>query len=354
MKKLLLTGYYGFNNYGDDLFVASLNAILKENFKDTSVVSACPSIKGVDSEWTVKQHCLGKYFSSSNIVGLLIRFISIIYPVYRSDLIVHGGGSLFENKGLGIRNVIRKFRKTGSSEVCLGISVSKGALKNAKVSRFLQEMNLILVRDRNSAINLRQAGFPKNKIFCSGDIASYYIFNTSSVKFLKKDVGVSICRCGNYSDDDYRSIIDSIVDFTANNRKRLKVFVLNPSDLELSIDLIAAAKAAKVEAYLIKSSSIGYIEKIQGCELFISMRMHGAVTAFLKYTPFVLIEYGEKCTEFLNDIGYGNIGRVKKIQSLNESLHFLLNSYRAPLINPKDYALAVNKSLNEALNECLS
>jgi polysaccharide pyruvyl transferase WcaK-like protein len=354
VNKVLLAGYFGFNNYGDDLFVASFNKVLKQNFTNIYVVSACPSIQGVQSEWIVSNSYFSTNFSSLNIIGSLIRSLSIIFPSYRSDLIIHGGGSLFERHGLGVKRIIRASKRIRSSEVCLGISVSEKSLTNFQTLKFLKGMNLILVRDKYSEKILLEAGYPKNKLFYSGDVASHFIYNfPCNESRVRKNIGVSVCDCGGYSNQENSMIISSIVNFAKENKRTLEIFCLNPVDLQLSLDLVKAAQSIQVEATLIKLPSIQYIEKIQKCEVFVSMRMHGAITAYLKSTPFVLIEYEKKCSDFLNDIKYCKNGRVVDIQSLNKSLDFALNSYLEPLISPKSYASTVKNTLIKAIHEFL-
>lgn len=351
MKHVLITGYYGFSNYGDDLFVASLNRFLNTYSANITVISACPNIDGVESEWIIKNRYLRRFFPRFNLIGSLVRASSVILPALKADVIIHGGGSLFERDDLGVKRVIRLFKRESAKELCLGISVSKKALDNKLIYEYLKEMFLIQTRDKSSFDNLVHKHFPVEKLLHSGDLTSSFIYHSEYTQSEKKHgIGVALCRCGNYSHQEYVQIIQTAVDLAEKLNKRLSVFCLNKDDKELSKKLISYANARNVFAELVERASIEFIKEIQDCEFFLSMRLHGAITAYLRQVPFVLIEYDEKCTNFLDDISYCKFQRVRNLERLSEVCEETMHQYEPPKKAPKVYVEEVEKSVNLVLD----
>jgi len=106
------------------------------------------------------------------------------------------------------------------------------------------------------------------------------------------------------------------IDFEVN------IICLNQNNINGDLMLCNLAKKllqlANINAKLIKYKDIGVEEtwkEISKLDFFVSVRLHGAITAYLNKVPFYLYEYHEKCTEFLNFIGE----ETHKANSLNNT-----------------------------------
>jgi polysaccharide pyruvyl transferase WcaK-like protein len=51
-------------------------------------------------------------------------------------------------------------------------------------------------------------------------------------------------------------------------------------------------------------------QRISECTAFLSVRLHGAVMACFARVPFLLVEYHQKCSDFLSDLQYGSSLRI--------------------------------------------
>ncbi|MCY1374302.1 hypothetical protein D9M69_616380 [compost metagenome] len=109
-----------------------------------------------------------------------------------------------------------------------------------------------------------------------------------------------------YCRDFVRSISE------ARHLDKIKVVILSLNDHPDSGDLALCQyvynelSSLRVDVEQRSCSEHGVLatwNTISNFDAYISVRLHGAVSAFLLGVPFLLYEYHPKCSEFLNDIG---------------------------------------------------
>jgi polysaccharide pyruvyl transferase WcaK-like protein len=88
---------------------------------------------------------------------------------------------------------------------------------------------------------------------------------------------------------------------------------------------------------------LGCWHSLAACDAVLCVRMHAGITAYLNNVPFALVEYHEKCTDFLDDIGQPSSLRITanaadpdKVVALIERL---LRRDGHPTLSPETYAL---------------
>ena len=84
-------------------------------------------------------------------------------------------------------------------------------------------------------------------------------------------------------------------------------------DFELCKYVYENLTTQDVRCELINYKEIGVMstwETISLLDAYISVRLHGAISAYLCKVPFALYEYHVKCKEFLNDIGQNKSLRI--------------------------------------------
>ena len=80
-KRIVLSGYYGFKNFGDE---AILSVLIKRLQKDKNIITVISS----DPEYTKSLHSGIKSIKTFD-------FRKIIGSIYKSDILISGGGSLY-------------------------------------------------------------------------------------------------------------------------------------------------------------------------------------------------------------------------------------------------------------------
>ena len=83
MKRVLVSGYIGFNNFGDEAIFYALSSHLKALGYDISAL--CGNVDEVRQKYGVEAH----YFKD---------FKTILKEISKCDILISGGGSLLQNK----------------------------------------------------------------------------------------------------------------------------------------------------------------------------------------------------------------------------------------------------------------
>ena len=120
----------------------------------------------------------------------------------------------------------------------------------------------------------------------------------------------------------------------------------NPSngDVLLCKQVEQKLLSSGIKCKLIYYSLLGVIGtwyEINNLDYYFTVRLHGAITAYLTETPFFLYEYHEKCSEFLkfisknckyNEIDFINHGLKSPLLPVNEYYNYSkLNFLECPL-----------------------
>ncbi|MBR5468047.1 MAG: polysaccharide pyruvyl transferase CsaB, partial [Firmicutes bacterium] len=200
---VLMSGYYGFNNSGDDAILLSIHANLKKlgnNIKIT-VLANNPEVTK------------GKYG-----VDVVDRYnaLSVISAVRKCDVFISGGGSLLQDR-TSTRSIVYylsiiKLAKLMGKKVMLyanGIGPVEKPYNRNLVKRVVNKVDLITLREQNSCDELRSMGVDNESAFVTADpvFTMEAVSKEESFKLLKKEgiptdkpiVGVSVRNWKNLS-----------------------------------------------------------------------------------------------------------------------------------------------------------
>lgn len=319
--KIAVTGYYGFSNYGDDLFIIATKLGADEYWKEHELIFISPPVKGLDANYIVPNWFPKNIYSSLNLIGKLSRMYFFILAMLRSGAILNAGGSTISSTSSFSKFKIQILMKKLFNKKIMGIGLSIGPFTSVndekRAKDLIQQFDILSVRDKKSCEFISNLQLNTNTS-CSTDLAAIISKNHNFDKISKsKDiVGVSLMQFDNDKKDSHGNIIDvkksmlQILEFVKNHNKLVRVFILNThpvnGDTKISEEFIDMLKKSNIQYEKI-SLDIGTLEvwkKIAECSMMISYRLHGAITAYLSNVPFYLFEYHQKCTDFLNDINY--------------------------------------------------
>jgi len=342
--KVGFSGYYGMNNYGDDLFaVASI--IGSEKFlKDVDVRIIGTEIEGLNAKFSVKFFL--NLYRGNSLLSKVYRMYIMFKEFIINDIIILSGGSIVSSdSSTKMRKMMKIFVSLKMAKIA-GMGISIGPFHNEidrkEAEKFLRKFVYLSVRD-NKSFELIKNMKLNCKIVNGKDLAGLIISNNSlipksSIVVNEKHIlGVSLCNYERYNshnnrDEELRniSIHSAIVKLMTENDIQLKIFVLNThliqGDIEISEKLFKELtdKGFDVKIIYNKSNPLKIWQEISSCNSFFSIRMHGGITAFLQQKSFSLVEYHEKCTEFLNDINQKNELRLpRKIKTSQEVYNVL-------------------------------
>ena len=314
--KIVVSGYYGSKNGGDEAMLASMLEVLREEFSalDVTVISLNP-------EYTRRRHHV-EAVPRSDIVP-------IIKKIREADLLISGGGSLLQNVTSG-RSLyyylaiilIAIFFGRHVMLYAQGIGPVRGTLARKLMNLIVNRVDLITVRDRGSLEELERLNITRPKIFCTADpvlaikpVPLTFGQEILSKHFTSRDgkfVGVAVRHWSGW-DNFSRALADAL--------DRL-VDVLDVKIVFVPMKFPEDITAAKETAALMKSTSAVLDEEfttreilsLVGCmDVLIGVRLHALIFAGVMNVPMVGVSYDPKIERFLDSIGERPLGNMSDV-----------------------------------------
>lgn len=317
---VLISGYYGHNNMGDEAMLEAIVDILKKERKRIrlAVLSQRP-------EETTRVHKVRSIYR--------FNLFSILKMLMKTRLYVNGGGSLIQdstsNRSLYYYLaliVLAKFTHTKVMIYANGIGPVRSKF-NKYITRFILNMvDVITVRDENSLVELEKLGVHGPKVELTADCALTLesasedrvndILRAEGIDGSRRLIGFSIRQWG--EDLDYLDAIAKVADVAYNEYGLTPVFIVmqKNNDFKMSEYIM---KKMKSDAYIIKGSYspkeiLGIIGRV---DILIGMRLHALVFASMEAVPCVGIVYEQKVEGFVNYIRQVSAGDVRKLEAVN-------------------------------------
>jgi len=316
MKNILVSGYIGFDNFGDEAIFYALETHLKSLGYNVSVL--CANKAKVQNNYQVKAYNYKKPFQ-------------ILKAILKCDTLISGGGSLLQNKtsnfSLYYYLFIILLAKAFFKKVIIfaqGIESINGFLNIFITKAILKKLDYICVRDYNSSKLLKSWGI-ENDIVAD---PVYSLLEQTEIEKNKEGLVIQLRDSSNFTDDILESIAISISKY--NTEKNIKVFSLhNKYDVENCYKLINMLKEKNIEAKFISSRTVDETIKIfNKAKFVISTRFHGVLTAqALKSKTFALV-YDKKVETLSNElnIDYIDISDCTKKEIDNKIKYFFNDS----------------------------
>lgn len=333
MKKIAISGYYGMQNYGDDLFAIATAIAAKVYWKNVEPVIIAPYQKKTCLKYGVPNQ-LKNFYSAHGFAGAMCRSTFTVINAFSSEHYIFAGGSIFQSKKIDVKTILSKLFKN-KKDYFSAIGVSVGPFKTIQdekaVKSLLERFAYISVRDQRSYNAIKQFNIDVPTTL-SADIAGIVPFiipelkKNEEVKSKRQIIGFSPC---NIMGDQISSVKFCDV-FLENIKKRdldylhINVICLNEhpvvGDILLCSYVANILSNLNVSFDLIYYNQIGVIDtwkEITKLDLYFTGRLHGALTAYMGGVPFFLLEYHQKCTDFLAYINKHDDERIE-IFDLNE------------------------------------
>jgi polysaccharide pyruvyl transferase CsaB len=313
-KRILLSGYYGFANYGDELICESLcQQFTQQGLKVTVLSNNPPATRS-----TLK-------------VGAISRSnpLQVLAGILNSQIFFSGGGGLFQDTtspksviyygGLMLlarlcgKKVIHAFQSVGPVERPFSKWLTKLALKSA---------HFVMVRDEKSADLVES--LTGNRPFVTAD-AVWALTPDESLperpanplnhpEALVFRLGLSLRPHPNLTMEKVQLFTQMLASFIASVGKPVEL-VLLPCQENMDAELLTQVDAWVKEAVLnqpkgqVKSvvAPVAYLSKaIAGCHALIGMRYHSVVSGLLHNVPVFALDYDPKVTALCEALGLPN------------------------------------------------
>lgn len=304
VKKFVLSGYFGFKNFGDEAILSVLvNKLKQENHKIT-VISSNP-------EFTKSQYKNIKSIYTFNMP-------EIVAQIAKSDILVSGGGSLLQDvtslKSLIYYLTVIFIALLLHKKVIIfaqGIGPIKNTFGQFVTKILLSHCTYVSVRDKKSLELMNNWGI-KSELLCDP------IFSTQITPIKKnKTVAVQLRNFRTMSDDFIDRLAQKVCQEFADYE--LEIYSFQDSiDLEICEKFQKAVNLLNSEIKTSLYSGLSnkeIIENLSHCEYLIAMRFHAIIIALLANTKTLSINYDIKVEKISQEFNIPMIDLKKDFKS---------------------------------------
>lgn len=308
-KKVIVSGYYGFKNLGDEAILEELIYELESFVSLSDIV-----VLSKDVEFT-KQTFQVDSISRYN----LLSFISLLFD---ARLFISGGGGLFQNRRSLLSILFYGFyiflaRLTGTK--CLfyaqGLGPFYGSFSKSLSIWFISFCHNVTVRDKNSFDMLRKAGIKAVLsadpvwLLKAGSLNEYIDKQISEIKGRNSNnklLAISLRPSANFTDDHLAGLLQCLDNELPQNYEILLLCLQPEQDFEISMKFQNLwqqkgryAIVLNTQDKFIKASQ--WLKLFSECDLVIAMRLHALIMALKSYVPVIGLAYDPKVSNLLRE-----------------------------------------------------
>lgn len=320
---ICFVGYYGMSNYGDDIFGLACSWAAKRYWMPHRTTILSPKLRDCDDTiFEIPLWFPNRLYSHAGVIGKLSRLSFTIRSLRKNDYIVFAGGSILSSMKSS-RMTLIQYVSSKNIIGLAGIGVSVGPFLSSEdernIERFLKMFSFLAVRDTTSYERVKYMNLPYAPVLARdlGGLLPEIVTRSKKGTDQLGYFGVSICNYEQFMQRGNRTIeqkrnyclFEGIRRFCLKNGVPVRIFVLNThpkfGDLSLSreLELYLNGNGIRSECVSLSQGIREIWRKIAVCHAFLSVRLHGAISAYLAGVPFTLVEYHSKCSDFLQDIG---------------------------------------------------
>lgn len=325
--RLLVSGYYGFGNAGDEAILAGLTEGLREQAPEAevTVLSGNPSATQREHGVRAVRRGLGSAFLRGR----------------ESDVLISGGGGLLQDatswrSPLYYLTVMRLARAAGVRVACVGQGI--GPLRRGFVRRLVRNglsgVDAVAVRDQASQEALRDLGV-RRPVEVTADLAFLLPRPTAEATadawekagLSEEGRPAAAVALRRPPGEPKAGLAASLARPIGEACRRLGLHPVllpmqPPADGELAEEVAAALPMA---AAVVRSglSAREMLALVGGCELVIGMRLHALIFAAICAVPPVAISYDPKVEALMGELGLSaatSVGALDE-EALGQALH---------------------------------
>ncbi|SLK06905.1 MULTISPECIES: polysaccharide pyruvyl transferase CsaB [unclassified Paenibacillus] len=325
-QKLVISGYYGFHNSGDEAVLKSILTALEEE-SHRSNVTIEPIVLSGDPEWTTSMYGVRSVHR--------MKLKEVREAIKESDGLISGGGSLLQD-ATGLKSIpyylgvikLAQWLKKPTFIYAQGIGPVNRKMFNPMIRSVFKACNYVSVRDEQSAEYLRGLGLQWNQIHVVPDP----VMGLPLPEAKAEEVSSVAVNAQGASVHTKLPVIGVSVRFWESDRKELtaiaaglkklcskKAVHLRFMPFHLPIDEQASRFVMEMLGDLgNKGSEVSItkdltdpqlmLQEVSNCDVVIGMRLHSLIYAASQYVPPVGISYDPKIDQFMLRLDSETVG----------------------------------------------
>lgn len=312
-KTVVLSGYYGYRNSGDEAVLQSILTALKEEGQAAGI-DIQPIVLSIDPEWT------SRTYGVEAVHRMKLR--DVRKAIKDSDGLISGGGSLLQDAtGLGsipyyvgVIKLAQWLRKP-TFIYAQGIGPVNRKIFNPIISSVFRRCEYISVRDAESAELLRTMGIAKSEINVVPDPVMGMVLrdNHSRDQHPLPVIGVSV-RFWNADRTELTKLAEGLALLSSRKAVHIRFLPFHfPGDDEASRFVMErigniADHGSQVSIAAETEHPEEMLREVSYCQMLVGMRLHSLIYAASQEVPLLGISYDPKIDHFLGRIGTVPIG----------------------------------------------
>ena len=293
--KVLVSGYIGFNNFGDEAIFYCLSRHLKA--LGFEVCAICNKTEEIKAKYNVDV-CYYK------------NLFEIIKNIFNTNILISGGGSLLQNKTSNFSLYYYLFiiflSKIFFKKVIIfaqGIEQIKGKLNKFVLKNILKKADYISVRDINSYNLLK-----KNNI--NSTLVSDPVYSIIQDTDIEKEKSGLIVQLRSFKGID-ENFLNNLAETISLNYSKENIQILSLQDeydKEVCLKFLEKLKNLNIKAEFIPQKDIQTtINIINKAKYMISARLHGIIVSQGLNTKTFALIYDDKVRTIAEELDIENI-----------------------------------------------
>jgi len=369
ITKIMISGYYGFNNTGDEAILKSMVGAFKEKIPQIKITVLSQNPLQTSQTYQVK--AINR-----------LHLIDIMRCLRDTNLFISGGGGLLQDstgKGWSILYylgliLVAKTVKVPVMIYAQGIGPVNKQINKKLMKWILNKVDLITVRDKPSKELLENLGVVKPSIYVNSD--PVFLLKKKNIKniidrhpliqqLINSDnrplIGVSVREYkGNGLDS--KSIFAQAADYLVENYQAKIIFLPFKFDEDVySSEEILSLMKNKAEVLKIKLEPEELLSVLSRLSLLVGVRLHSIIFSSIANIPFVAFNYDPKVKYFVEDLGLSELlleivedislkNIQEKVEYIRENNDKIKDILLEKVNNLEEKALANNELVYKFLN----
>ncbi|MCR8962007.1 polysaccharide pyruvyl transferase CsaB [Brevibacillus halotolerans] len=320
MSRILISGYYGFNNAGDDVVLYGIITSLRREQPNISLSVLSNTPERTTSLFGISAHNRWK-------------LSTIVRELKQSDLLVMGGGTLMQDvtsprSVLYYLGIVTIAKLLGKPVVfyAQGFGPILKSFSRSMIKTVVNHVDVITVRDHESGEDFKACGVTKAPLYVTADpaltihpedISDERGAELVSPMFEDSSRPLVIFSVRDWKTEErFKQVIADAADYYQERGWNVLFLPMHfPSDIAPSEDILKAMQH-KGAAMLKDHVSFHDIMCIlKQSDYVVGMRLHSLILACMLHIPFIGISYDPKIDRFVERAGMTCAGHIKDLTS---------------------------------------